>query len=124
MSEKPLLAGEAVSVACQMSVGANDPVAGNNQSDRVAPYGTTHSLCRAAVESLGNGSVCHGLSVRNGEQLAPDGQLKGRARKGKLGDEVRLVVVEIKVEPATGVSKQWVALSGESSEEFLKTQSC
>ena len=57
MCEKPLLAGEAVSVACQMSVGANDPVAGDNQSDRVAPHGTTHSLCRAAVEPFGNGSV-------------------------------------------------------------------
>ena len=64
------------------------------------------------------------MSVRYGEQLAPDGQLKGRARKGKLGDEVRLVVVEIKVEPAASVSKQRVALSGESSVELLKTQSC
>ena len=124
MCEKPLLAVEAVGVACQMPVGANDPVAGDNQSDRVAPYGTTHSLCRTAVESLGNGSVCHGMSVRNGEQLAPDGQLKGRARKGKLGDEVRLVVVEIKVEPSASVSKQRVALSGECCGEVGKTQSC
>lgn len=57
---------EAAGVASEGAVGAYNTVAGNDDSDGIAPHGTTHRLRRAASELVSQLAVGHRLAVRDG----------------------------------------------------------
>ena len=59
-------------------MGAKNPVAGDDERDGVVPHGTADGLGRQAWdatlmgEDAGDVAVCHGATVRDGEQDLPN----------------------------------------------------
>ena len=78
-------------------------MAGDDQGDGIVPHGAADGPGRLAAQPPGQFAVADRLSVGDGEQLLPDGPLKGRPPEVQPGRKVRLGAAEIDVQPAAGV---------------------
>src|ERR1022692_3263479 len=71
---------EAATVAAERAVGGNYTVAGDDNRDWIPIVGHAHGAKRIAFpHHAGDVSVTASLSIRNGEQRMPAGQLEVRA---------------------------------------------
>lgn len=72
--QQPPLPVQASRIAREASVGADNPMTGNDDGDGIAPNGTAHRLARHAFRAVlpgplpGNVFVSGGFSIRNGQQ--------------------------------------------------------
>src|SRR5205085_5815144 len=83
--QQGLLALDAAGIAGEGAVGADHPVARDDDRDRVAAVGQTHGSGGGvgAAEALGDLAVRRGVAVADQEQLGPDGLLEVRPGRGE-----------------------------------------
>src|SRR5690349_18555774 len=74
-----------------------DPVAGNDNGDRIGADGLSYGPC-AAGRDLGNIGVAAGLSIRNAAERLPYTQAIRRAGRGERQVEAGQLLVEIRME--------------------------
>lgn len=97
---------DAACVAGQAAVGADDPVAGDDDGDLVVPDRPTHGLCRHPGKTvhrrqlLCQRAVGRGLAVGDLEQQRPDFLPEGGTNGVERRSEVRLLSAEVNIQPA------------------------
>lgn len=97
---------DAACVAGQAAVGADDPVAGDDDGDLVVPDRPTHGLCRHPGKTvhrrqlLCQCAVGRGLAVGDLEQQRPDFLPEGGTNGVERRSEVRLLPAEVTIQPA------------------------
>ena len=96
---------DAVGIAREAAVRADDAVAGNDDGDRVVPDSAAdglggHAGGLLAGDRFGDLAVCHRLSVGNREKDVPDLFAERRGFRCERRQKVRLFAAEVNVEPA------------------------
>ena len=105
MAEEPNLPVKTVRIACELSSGSHNTVAGNNDTDRIAAYSLPHSLRGHFIFSHtrchfpGDCPVGSCLSEGNGAEYFPYLLLEWRT--GQLNGKIRIIRFskEIAVQP-------------------------
>ena len=83
---------------------SNDPMAGNDQRDRVMADGAAHCLCRHMAACLhsnfgGDVTVGHRMPIGNGKQNIPNLLAKRSAFYGQRRGKIGFFAAEIHIEP-------------------------
>lgn len=106
--QKPFLPPEAPGVAGETAVGADNPVAGEEQGQFVFPHGTPDGLGgHGAVKAIGHVFVGAGLSVGNLPEHFPHLQLKGRAHRMQGRKLPGLLSGKVPVQPPGRRKQVW-----------------
>jgi hypothetical protein len=103
---------DAAAEADHLAAGADDPVAGHHDGDRVPVAGDADGPGRARVpDDLRDLAVRLHLAVRDPAQLGPDRALEGRAAADRQGDgEVFEFAGEVGLQLLLGLGQQRVLL--------------
>ena len=104
--QQSLLAVQTAAVAGQPTAGADDPVARNDDADRIASIGQPHRpRCSRRADLLGDLPVGAGLAVRNRLQSRPDPALELRTAEFEVKCEFGQLPGEVRLELLDGVSE-------------------
>src|SRR5688572_23808525 len=97
--EQPGLALDAAAEAGEVTVGADHPVARDDDRQRVAPVGGAHGAGEVAVaEATGLLAIAHRLPIGDRAQRLPGGELERRPLRGEGNVELETITGEVLVE--------------------------
>ena len=86
MSQQGLFHGQAMCIAGEGVGGADDPVAGNDDTTRVAMDGLPNGLCRhGGGNAVSDVAIGGGVPIRYGKQKVPHAELERCALKMEWG---------------------------------------
>src|SRR5712692_616447 len=95
-SEQFFLSGQPATKPCQISIASNDPVAGNDDGNRIRPVRQPHRARRFWIaDAPSQFSVTYRLSIEDFAQVLPHKKLKFRALKNHR--QIELLQLSVKV---------------------------
>src|SRR6187399_2723518 len=107
--EQLTFALQAAAVAGEVTVRADDPVAGHDDADRILAVGQAHGSRRGRVpDAFGQFAVGNLFTVRDPAQLCPHRALKGRAAEPEVQFEFPPLAREILGELVDGLAERRV----------------
>ena len=106
--QQKFLTPQAAAVAGEGVVRPQHPVAGNQDTHRIATHRLPHGLCRhpaapVGLQKFGDESIGHGLSIGNGLEGLPHRLLKVRPLRADGRQLGRFIPGKIALQPAAGL---------------------
>lgn len=101
--EQLSFAFETIGISRQRAVRADNTVTGNDNGYWIGSHSTTHRLCRLAVDTTSDVTICHRLSIRDGRKFIPHAPLEQCTQGCHLRSEIWFFSVEITIEPTTSL---------------------